>query len=70
MNKEFQICKRCVMDTSDPKISFNEEGICDHCISYDKNVKPNWHPNQYGMELFKKKVKQIQKIGLEFSIKR
>jgi N-acetyl sugar amidotransferase len=30
---EYQICIRCVMDTSDSFIFFNEEGICSHCIS-------------------------------------
>ena len=27
MNKN-QICNNCIMDTSDPDICFNEEGIC------------------------------------------
>lgn len=68
MKREYQICNRCVMDTSDPNISFNEEGICDHCLSFDKNVKPNWHPNEHGIEIFRKKVQQIQKKakGREF----
>ncbi len=30
-----QICSRCVMDTTDTNISFNQEGICNHCIEYD-----------------------------------
>ena len=30
MIEEYQICNRCVMDTSDPKISFNNDGVCDH----------------------------------------
>ncbi len=29
----YQICKRCVMDTSDPDIVFDEEGVCNHCKS-------------------------------------
>ena len=27
----YQICKRCVMDTSDPLISFDTNGFCNHC---------------------------------------
>ena len=27
----YQICTRCVMDTSDPQITFNTEGQCNHC---------------------------------------
>ena len=48
------------MDTSDPKIEFDENGICDHCNSFENNVKPYWHPNDYGKELFRKKVRQIK----------
>lgn len=38
MSKEYIICTRCVMDTSDPDITFNEEGVCNHCIHYDKQI--------------------------------
>ena len=27
----YQICKRCVMDTSDPDIVFDNQGVCNHC---------------------------------------
>ncbi len=32
----YQECVRCVMDTSDPWITFNDEGLCNHCQSYDE----------------------------------
>ena len=28
---EYNICSRCIMDTSDPDITFDVEGICNHC---------------------------------------
>lgn len=28
---EHQICTKCVMNTSDPWITFNEAGVCNHC---------------------------------------
>ena len=28
------VCVRCVMDTTDPAIGFDEEGVCNHCHSY------------------------------------
>ena len=37
--REYQICTRCIMDTTDPDISFDESGICNHCHSYDRNYK-------------------------------
>lgn len=27
-------CTRCVMDTSDPTISFAADGVCNHCVAY------------------------------------
>lgn len=40
--REYRICTRCIMDTSDPDIVFNERGECNHCESYDRLVTPNW----------------------------
>ena len=37
---EYRICTRCVMDTSDKKIVFNEKGECNHCLRYDSVVRP------------------------------
>lgn len=30
-----QTCIRCIMDTSDPDITFDAEGICHYCRAYD-----------------------------------
>ena len=49
------------MDTSDPKIVFDQNGECDHCKSYDLDVAPRWHPNEKGMTIFREKVKKIKK---------
>ena len=42
MNKEFQICSNCVMDTSDPQIVFDANGVCDHCNTFINFTKPEW----------------------------
>jgi N-acetyl sugar amidotransferase len=34
----YRVCKRCVMDSSDPEITFDDEGICHHCRSYDRQI--------------------------------
>ena len=34
---EYKICKRCVMDTSDSSIKFDENGYCNHCRDALKN---------------------------------
>jgi N-acetyl sugar amidotransferase len=33
-----QECSRCVMNTSDPWITFNEQGLCNYCQSYDAYI--------------------------------
>jgi N-acetyl sugar amidotransferase len=38
----YRICKRCIMDTSDPAIVFNSEGICDNCLNFESNLRPQW----------------------------
>ena len=39
MNKKaYQICTRCIMDTSDPGITFDENGVCCYCKFYDQRV--------------------------------
>jgi N-acetyl sugar amidotransferase len=44
----YQICTRCIMDTSDPHIMFDKHGICDYCRNFDSNILPNWHTNDQG----------------------
>jgi len=31
MKKDYKICTRCIMDTSDAEIQFDENGVCNHC---------------------------------------
>ena len=38
-NKRYQICTRCIMDTSDPDITFDHNGVCNHCHQYDRMVR-------------------------------
>jgi hypothetical protein len=42
--RSYQICTRCVMDTSDHWIEFDQDGVCNHCTSffykYSLRVKP------------------------------
>jgi N-acetyl sugar amidotransferase len=38
MDRSYQICSRCVMDTSDPDIVFDADGFCNHCKGYLANT--------------------------------
>lgn len=40
--KPYQVCRVCIMDTSDPGIRFDTTGKCDYCVNFDTNLRPNW----------------------------
>lgn len=63
MGREYQVCSNCVMDTSDTRIVFDENGVCDHCIDYYKNVKPNWDTGEKGRAELVKIVQKIKADG-------
>ncbi|UZZ08814.1 N-acetyl sugar amidotransferase [Ectopseudomonas mendocina] len=59
----YRICTRCIMDTSDPKISFSEVGHCEYCENFDKSIKPNWHANSRGEAELAVLAAKIKKQG-------
>ena len=61
--RQYQICSNCVMDTSDSRIKFDENGACDHCTDFKINVKPNWYPNEEGLKRLKNTVSKIKEDG-------
>ena len=63
MNSQKQICSNCVMDTTDRKITFNDEGICDHCETFFSDIKPKWNTGEKGNNELIKIVNQIKKEG-------
>jgi hypothetical protein len=32
--RPYQVCRNCVMDTTDSKITFDATGLCDHCQNF------------------------------------
>ncbi|AXH14496.1 LPS biosynthesis protein [Malaciobacter mytili LMG 24559] len=43
MKREYQICKSCIMDTSDPNITFDEDGVCEYCNNFKNSILPEWN---------------------------
>lgn len=41
-------CMRCVMDTTDPTITFDDAGVCNHCREFDAVTRKHWFPNAEG----------------------
>lgn len=62
-DKKHQICTNCVMDTTDSKIIFDEDGVCDHCNTFYKDIQPNWHTDERGDKELKEIVSKIKKDG-------
>lgn len=62
-DRPFQRCTRCVMDTTDSKITFDENGVCDHCRNFDKNIAPYWKPNENRIDELQKLAEKIRKAG-------
>ena len=46
--RPYQICNRCIMDTSEPVIQFDEKGNCNHCNSALELGRKTWFPNREG----------------------
>lgn len=62
---KYQICTNCVMDTSDSKITFDENGVCDHCTTFYRKVLPHWHTDERGRQTLVKIVEKIKRAGSE-----
>lgn len=61
MKNSYKICTRCVMDTSDPEITFDLQGVCNHCHYFDLEVKKRWYPNEEGKIKLEKIIEKIKK---------
>ncbi len=59
----YQICKRCVMDTSDPAISFDAVGVCNHCNEFETVTRQHWFPNEAGAARWQAIAAQIRRDG-------
>ncbi len=59
----YQICTRCVMDTSDPCISFDADGVCSHCHEFEEKTRKMWFPNETGRAMLAQTIEQIQARG-------
>jgi len=63
MTRSYQVCTRCVMDTSDTRIAFDVDGVCDHATDFYNNVLPNWHPDERGAKELQVIIEKIKKDG-------
>jgi N-acetyl sugar amidotransferase len=51
------------MDTTDPEITFDAEGVCNHCRQFDEVTSKNWFPDDDGRLKLEKLLEEIKKEG-------
>jgi N-acetyl sugar amidotransferase len=59
----YRLCARCVMDTTDPEISFDSQGVCSHCKRYDARVRAELFVDTPGREALDRLVARIKEAG-------
>lgn len=64
MTEIYQTCTRCVMDTTDPEITFDEAGVCNHCREFNDVISKQWFPNEEGEQRLKLIIEQIKAAGV------
>lgn len=57
------MCNRCVMDISDPGITFDKNGVCDYCSNYEETIKPSWNTGDKGAAELLQLAKKIKAEG-------
>ncbi|OEG74533.1 LPS biosynthesis protein [Shewanella colwelliana] len=65
---DYSICKKCIMDSSDPNLSLNSDGVCEYCQNFEQSILPNWDTGSKGhaeLMALAAKIKQ-EGVGKEF----
>ena len=60
----YQICSNCIMDTTDPNITFDGRGWCDYCNNFHATIKPQWHTDERGEHELMDLAAKIKKEGV------
>ena len=58
-----QTCVRCVMDSSDPSVSFDSDGICNYCTNYFSTKQYQWHRGSIGSKKLNTLISRLKKSG-------
>lgn len=61
--EKYRICNRCVMDTSDVDIVFDEKGNCNHCNNYFERIANRIYAGEESDEELEHFISKIKKAG-------
>ena len=56
----YQICIQCIMDTSDPRIQFDDQGVCEYCNNFKATIEPGWDTGAQGAAALARMADQIK----------
>jgi N-acetyl sugar amidotransferase len=63
MDRDYKICVRCIMDTSDPDIWFDEKGVCSHCHKYESVIQGKSYRKKKEPGALERLLEDIRKKG-------
>lgn len=63
VQREYQICNCCVMDTTDEDIQFDENGICMRCKEYKERILPEWNYGNGHEKELEELINEIKRKG-------
>ena len=63
IDKQYTICNNCIMDTSDSRIEFDENGQCIYCANFYNIILPKWNKNLKDEKGLFKTIEKIKKEG-------
>jgi N-acetyl sugar amidotransferase len=64
MTRPYRLCARCIMDTTDPEIEFDDRGICNHCERAERLLAtrmPAYKTGGYRVERIVERIKAAGK---------
>lgn len=61
--KNYQVCTRCVMDTSDITLTFDKDGVCPRCNEYEQRIVKWWNHGKGHEEELDKILAEVKKSG-------
>jgi N-acetyl sugar amidotransferase len=63
-DKQIISCSKCILDSiDDPEINLDANGICNHCHSYDENLKKYYRGDEKGLYSFNNWINQVKLDG-------
>ncbi len=54
------ICSHCIMDKSDPRIYFDDQGVCEYCNNFKITIAPSWDTGTQGAAALARMADQIK----------